>query len=90
MKNIMNEGRMFRVEMARDAEAILLLDQVWKNLSKSGMIKASILEKLDMFYEDYHKFVETYVRSERKRVGCHTYFDADGEVRLTETGELET
>lgn len=42
-----------------------------------------------MFYEHPNKFIDVYLREERRKSGCRTYQDHKGKVRLVSTGKLE-
>jgi hypothetical protein len=70
-------------------EASRVLDKVYEDLKKVGDIKWDTINLVRMFYEHPNKFVDVYLREERRKAGCRTYQDHKGKVRIVATGELE-
>jgi hypothetical protein len=70
-------------------EASRLLDKVYEDLKKKGNIQKETKGFIRMFYEHPNKFIDVYLREERRKAGCVTYQDHKGKVRIIATGKLE-
>jgi hypothetical protein len=79
----------FEKGLKNTIEASKLLDKVYEDLKKIGDLKWDTINLVKMFYEHPNKFVDIYLREERRKAGCRTYQDHKSKVRIVATGELE-
>ena len=64
-----------------------LLKMVHNELTKNGVVSAETRQAINWFYNDPATFANTIRRGLRRVGGCSTYYDENGDIRLTATGE---
>jgi len=75
--------------LRKTVDASDLLDRVYKDLRKHKEVTKETIVILRLFYKNHDKFIDVYMREQRRLDGCRTYRDHKGKVRIVSTGKLD-